>query len=233
MLVNSPGFIEHIKARGGKDIVLVPNGADTRMFDPQADGAAFRHENELADKFVALYAGAHGMSNDLTLLLEAADQLRERTDIALVFLGDGKEKLALMARADSLNLKNVCFIPPVPKTEIGVALAASDACIAILKPIAMYKTVYPNKVFDYMAAGRPVILAIDGVIRQVVDEANAGISVAPGNADDLVAAICTLANNRQRGRQMGQNGRAYIEEHFDRRLLSRKMANVFEAMIQE
>ena len=88
-------------------------------------------------------------------------------------LGDGKDKPALQAQAASDGLDNILFLPPIPKVEMPSALAAADACIAILKPVEMYKTTYPNKVFDYMAAGKPVILAIDGVIREVVENANA------------------------------------------------------------
>ncbi|MBC8504543.1 MAG: glycosyltransferase family 4 protein [Anaerolineales bacterium] len=233
MLVNSPGFIKHIEACGCKEIALVPNGADSSMFDPAADGAGFRQSHKLVDKFVVLYAGAHGMSNDLDILLDAASQLSDQPEISIVFLGDGKEKSTLVDRAAALGLTNVHFIPPVPKTEMGIALAVADACIAILKPIEMYKTVYPNKVFDYMAAGRPVILAIDGVIRDVVDDADAGIFVPPGNADSLAAAISTLASDRQEGMRLGQNGRRYVEEHFDRRELSKKMALIMEALVKE
>ncbi len=233
LLVNSPGFIDHIQTRGGEDILLVPNGADPGMFDPDDDGLAFRQAHGLPGDFIAMYAGAHGMSNDLEIVLNAAHQLRERLDISIALLGDGKEKPALLERAARLKLKNVYFISPVPKTEMGKALAAADTCIAILKPIEMYKTVYPNKVFDYMAASRPVILAIDGVIREVVKDAEAGIPVIPGNADDLARAIRFLADNRPEGTRMGQNGRKAVEDRFDRRQLSKKFAEIFEAMVKE
>jgi glycosyltransferase involved in cell wall biosynthesis len=168
VLVNSPGFINHVRERGARHIALVPNGADPRMFDPTLDGFSFRKEHQLGSKYVVLYAGAHGLSNDLGTILEAARLLRERVDIALVLLGDGKDKPALVQRAQDLNLTNIYFIPPLPKAQMPEALAAADACIAILKPIPLFTTVYPNKVFDYMAAGKPVILAINGVIRERV-----------------------------------------------------------------
>ena len=84
-----------------------------------------------------------------------------------------------------------------------------------------------------MAAGRPVILAIDGVIKDVVDDADAGIFVQPGDADSLTAAIRTLAFDRREGRRLGQNGRRYVEEHFDRRKLSKKMATIMETLVAE
>jgi len=232
VMVNSPGFTAHVQARGARPVVLLPNGADTRMFDPDADGAAFRQAHGLQGRFVALYAGAHGMSNDLGILLEAASLLREREDIAIVLLGDGKEKPALMQRAAQMNLDNVIFLPPVPKNEMPLALAAADACIAILKPVELYKTVYPNKVFDYMAAGRPVVLAIDGVIRQVVEQAGAGLAVRPGDPARLAEALRNLADNRSMGSEMGKAGRAYVEAHFDREKLADQLTELLENLVR-
>ena len=109
-------------------------------------------------------------------------------------------------------------------------LAAADACIAILKPVDLYRTVYPNKVFDYMAAGKPVILAIDGVIRELVEQASAGIAVPPGDAAALAQAIRQLAGDPERGRQMGRSGRAYVTVNFDRGMLADQMAEILESM---
>ncbi len=228
LVVNSPGFIGHVRARGARWVELVPNGADVRMFNPEADGADFRARHNLQGRFVALYAGAHGMSNDLDTLLDAASRLRAHPEIAVVLLGDGKEKPRLQARAAEMGLDNVHFLPPVPKTEMPEALAAADACIAILKPIEMYKTVYPNKVFDYMAAGRAVILAIDGVIREAVEAAEGGIAVPPGDAEALADAIRSLAENPQRCKILGANGRRYVEAHFDRAVVAGQLNEVME-----
>jgi glycosyltransferase involved in cell wall biosynthesis len=231
VVVNSPGFIDHVQSRGASRVALLPNGSDTTMFDPQAGGSSFRQAHGLGDRFIALYAGAHGMSNDLEIVLEAAAQLADRPEIALVLVGAGKEKPSLQAKAQAMGLDNVHFLQPLPKTEMPEALAAADACIAILKPIPMYKTVYPNKVFDYMAAGRPVVLAIDGVIREVVERAGAGIAVPPGDASALADAIRSLAANPQNGRRMGLAGRRCVEESFDRAILAGKMAEIMEALL--
>jgi glycosyltransferase involved in cell wall biosynthesis len=233
VMVNSPGFIEHVEARGAGQVALIPNGADVAMFDPQDDGEAFRRAHDLVGKFVALYAGAHGMSNDLGVLLQAAALLRDRPRIALVLLGDGKEKALLMTKAAKLGLGNVHFLPPVAKNEMGAALAGADACIAILKPVELYKTVYPNKVFDYMAAGRPVILAIDGVVREVVRKAEAGIPVKPGDPQALASAISELADDPSRRRAMGHNGRRYVEKHFDRPVVAAQLARLMENMVNK
>ncbi len=231
LMVNSPGFIEHVRQRGARQVTLIPNGADPRMFDPHASGAEFRRQHSLEGKFIALYAGAHGMSNDLGIVLSAAQSLAQRSDIAIVFLGDGKEKSNLVQRAVDLGLKNVYFIPPVPKLQMPAALAAADACIAILKPIELYKTTYPNKVFDYMAAARPVVLAIDGVIREVVTSVQAGLPIQPGSSEEMAQAILTLADDPAAARAMGQRGRQYIETHFDRAMLADQLEALLQGMI--
>ncbi len=228
VMVNSPGFLEHVRSRGARQVELVPNGADPRMFDPTLDGSPFRQAHGLEGRFVALYAGAHGMSNDLGRLLEAARLLQDQPNIAIVLLGDGKEKSALLQQSAQMGLANVFFLPPVPKSGMSLALAGCDACIGILKPIPLYATVYPNKIFDYMAAAKPVILAIDGVIRQVVEEAGAGIFVPPGNAAALAGAIREMAAEPQEAREMGWRGRRYVEEHFDRAVLAEKLVDVLK-----
>jgi glycosyltransferase involved in cell wall biosynthesis len=230
VVVNSPGFINHVTERGAKRVELVPNGADPEMFDPSDSGAAFRARHLLSDKFVVLYAGAHGMSNDLGVVLESARILADRTAVRIVLLGDGKEKTALQKQAESLGLTNLLFLPPVPKNEMAATLAGADACLAILKPLEEYKTTYPNKVFDYMAAGRPVVLAIDGVIREVVEAAGCGIFVQPGNPSTLAEAIVTLASDLERSRKMGLAGRKYLEEHFSRERIAEKFLGLLEDM---
>jgi len=236
IVVNSPGFVDHIQSRvarkqGAVDIRVIPNGVDPQMFDPYATGMAFRQNYGLQGKFICMYAGAHGMSNDLGVALEAAKLLEAYPQIIIALVGDGKDKPALQTQAAERGLKNIAFLPPVPKNEMVEALAAADACFAILKPIPMYATVYPNKVFDYMAAGRPVILAIDGVIRQVVERAHCGFFVPPGDPQALAEAIRQLADAPEQAQQMGLRGRAYVEANFDRAALAAQFAEIIEAWI--
>lgn len=230
VVVNSPGFLDHLRTHGAQNIQVVPNGVDTQMFDPYLTGFEFRQRFELQGRFIAMYAGAHGMSNDLEVLLGAASILKKWSEIAIVLVGDGKEKRALQSHAADIGLTNVYFLPPVPKSGMAQALAAADACIAILKPIAMYATVYPNKVFDYMAAGRPVVLAIDGVIRDVVEQSGCGIFVSPGDPAALAEAIYNLASDREKARAMGLLGRASVEKNFDRAVLAGELAGIIEQL---
>ncbi len=234
VMVNSPGFFPHMEARGVRRLEFVPNGADPAMFTPEADGADFRRRYHLpAEAFLVVYAGAHGLSNDLDVVLAAADRLRQEPGIHFALVGDGKEKPRLMARAQELELPNLTFVPSLPKAEVAEALAAADACLAILKPLEAYKTTYPNKVFDYMAAGRPLLLAIDGVSRQVVEAAGCGIFVPPGDPQALAEAARQLAADPPAARDMGRRGRAYLEEHFHRGKLAQQLAEILEDMASD
>lgn len=230
IIVNSPGFIKHVHQRGARTVELVANGVDSSMFDPNGEGQLFRKQEKFGDTFIALYAGAHGLSNDLGVILEAAKILEDQTDIAFVLVGDGKDKPALQVQAIDLKLNNVFFIPPVNKNHMAEVLAAADVCIAILKPIEMYKTTYPNKVFDYMAAGRPVALAIDGEIRKVVESACAGVFIPPGRPEKMAQAILSMSNERGKARNMGLSGRKYVEKHFSREKLSIKFLAILESV---
>jgi glycosyltransferase involved in cell wall biosynthesis len=125
------------------------------------------------------------------------------------------------------------FVAAVPKTQMPSVLAAADACVAILKPVEAYKTTYPNKVFDYMAAGKPVLLAIDGAIREVVEQAGCGVFVAPGDPAALSEAIRRLAADSEAAERMGSLGKAYLEKNFNREQIAARLLGVIESLGRE
>lgn len=219
LIVNSPGFIPHLVSCGVPEskIALVPNGVEPGMFRPDDRGERVRQELGLEGKFIALYCGAMGLANDLSTLLQAAWLLLERSGIAIVLLGDGKERANLEQMAASVGLNNVRFVPAQPKSRMPEFLAAADVCVAILKAIPMFDTTYPNKVFDYMAAGRPTVLAIDGVIRRVVEAAEGGRFARPGDAASIAGCIREYHENPALVARHGLNARRYVEVHFNRR----------------
>ena len=233
VVVNSPGYIEHVKDKGAKHIEMIPNGSDASMFKPHEKGLELRKKYGLENKFLAVYAGAHGISNDLQVILYAAKLLTKNPKIHFILVGDGKEKNALVQKAHELQLTNLTFIDPVSKNQMADLLAAADGCIAILKPLELYKTTYPNKVFDYMAAGRPVLLVIDGVIRKVIEDAKCGLFVQPGNADDLVKMTIWLSQHSAKAKEMGKAGRQYIIKKFDRLTLADQFIGVFQELIND
>ncbi|MGB2896474.1 MAG: glycosyltransferase family 4 protein [Anaerolineales bacterium] len=230
VVVNSPGFMEHVRSRGAQQVEVVPNGVDLAMFERNKKDQSLRRELGLVEGFLVIYAGAHGMSNDLETVLKAAEILQSEDDIHFVFLGDGKEKINLMALAESMKLRNLHFLPSIPKDQIASALMQADAGLAILLAVDAYKTTYPNKVFDYMAAGLPVVLAIDGVIRQVVEGEGAGLFAQPGDPEAIAAVVKRLAVEPLLGEQMGQAGRRCVDRGFNREHLAAKMAVIMEAI---
>ncbi len=232
VIVNSPGFIEPVKKQGARSVRLIPNGADVAMFTSNR-GDLIRETWGLKGKFIILYAGAHGISNDLGVVLQAANLLKNRPDIVFVFVGDGKEKENLIQQSQEFGLLNVHFLPPVTKNEMADVFAAATVCLAILKPLEWYKTTYPNKVFDAMAAGKPVILCIDGVIRDLVEKADAGVFCQPGNAEELAAAAVRLVDAPERCHQMGLNGRQTIEKEYSRKVITDSLVDLMEELRRE
>ena len=228
VVINSPGFMEHVRNRGAKEVILVPNGVDPDMFTPdhsQVNPWLAKKDGQ----YIVLYAGAHGLSNDLPTLLQAAKLIEKESAVKFWLVGDGKEKPNLVRQAEQMQLTNLEFFPSVSKLEMNQVMAASDVCVASLLPVDMYKTTYPNKVFDYMAAGKPVILAIDGVIRQVVEDAMAGIYSEPGNPAALADAVNYCYTHPDKSLQMGLNGRKYVSMHFNRKDLTEQFRQVIES----
>ena len=219
ILVNSPAYKEYMVARGvpANKITYIPYGTDVDMFNPSVDGLAVRKKLGLEDKFVVLYAGALGQANDIYTVLCAAKHLNDEGHIRFVFWGDGKERPNLQVEAERLELQNAIFAGVCPKKEMPFVIASSDVCLAILQNVPMFRTTYPNKVFDYMAAARATVLVIDGVIRQVIESSEGGVFVEPANHELLAKTILELSKDPQRVKQMGVNARAYLVQHLDRR----------------
>ncbi|HET9589663.1 MAG TPA: glycosyltransferase family 4 protein, partial [Anaerolineales bacterium] len=219
ILVNSPAYKQHILGKGvpKKKISFIPYGTDIDMFNPGVDGSPIREKLGLQDEFIVLYAGAIGQAHDLYTVLRAAHRLKHEAAIRFVIFGDGKERTNLQLEAERLGLKNVVFAGSSPKKQMPLVLASADVCLAILQDLPMFRTPYPNKVFDYMAAGRATILVIDGVAREVIEASEGGVFVQPGNDELLARTILKLSKDPARVRRMGENARAYLVKHLDRR----------------
>lgn len=218
ILVNSPAYKDYlinINIPKSK-VFLVANGVDTSQFKPDSRAESLRINWGVKDDFVVIYTGALGPANAIESILNASSHLQDRQDIVIVLAGAGKDESRLKKRAKEMELKNIRFIGSLPKSSIPDALAASDACIATLQDIPMFNTTYPNKVFDYMAAGRPTILAIGGVIAEVLRQSRGGIVVKPENAEAIAEAIKLLADSKELCNSMGSNARAYVEANFER-----------------
>lgn len=218
IIVNSPAYRDYLMNKGVPEakVSFIPNGVDPSMFESSAGRGRIRAEFGLENKFVVVYAGALGMANDIDTILRAADLLRDQRNIHFLVVGDGKERLRLRALAESLRLPNVTFAGARPKHEMPDVLSAADACAATLRDIPMFRMTYPNKIFDYMAAARPIVLGIDGVIREVVERAGGGVAIRPGDVRALAEAVRALHDNPSAARRMGQASRKYVVKYFHR-----------------
>ena len=230
LLVNSPAYRDYLISKGvpPQKVSLIANGVDPTLFDPAAKGQGVRDEFHLDNKFVVTYAGAIGMANDIGTILNAADLLRDKPEIHFLLAGDGKERTNMQAQASQRGLNNVTFTGALPKGRMPEVLAASDVCVATLKNIPMFTTTYPNKIFDYMAAGRPTVLAIDGVIREVVEVAGGGIfsySRAIHKRSPQQSKHCYA--DRNAAREMGLHARQHVEQYFHRH----RQAVYFEQLV--
>jgi glycosyltransferase involved in cell wall biosynthesis len=233
-LVNvlTPAFREDLIRRGLVDsrrILFVPNGADVDTFAPTNRDNDIRREYGWGDRFVALYAGAHGRANALMQLVDAADVLRNRSDILIVAVGDGPERLACETAVRDRGLTNIVFLGAQPKHRMPAFVNAADTGLAVLQDNPTFRTVYPNKVFDYMACEKPTVLAIDGVARALVcDTAEAGIFAEPENGRAVARAIAELAEDRARASRLGINGRRWVLANATRSALA---SRYLEALI--
>lgn len=219
ILVNSPAYTDYLQQKGVplKKITCIPYGADLDMFKPAVDGMRIRKQLRMDNEFIVLYAGALGEANDIYTVLRAADRLKANTEIVFVFIGDGKERPRLQAETERLGLKNILFAGTRPKKEMPEVLAAADVNLAILKDIPMFRTTYPNKVFDSMAAGKATILVIDGVIREVVEASGGGVFVRPADDEGLANTVLALSKDPARVTRMGAAARKYAMKHLNRR----------------
>lgn len=205
-------------------VVFIPNAADFSLSDSLLktfDGAQFKKQIGLEGKFVITYVGAHGVANHLIQVIEAAEKLKD-TNIVFQLIGDGMQKKMLVAEANSRGLTNVVFRDPVPKSEVFKYILASNMGASILKKVDTFKTIYSNKTFDYMACKKPVFLLIDGVSRELIEEANCGVYAEPENIIEIVEKAKECLSDPDLLNRMGESGFRYAKEHFDRGQLAKK-----------
>lgn len=225
--VLTPAFYKVLKEKKNvpeSKLILVPNASDFTLSDQllnNFDKAEFRKKHNFDNKFVITYVGAHGMANYLDQILDAAKSL-EDTNVLFLLVGQGMEKERLKQKANEMNVENIRFVDPVPKKEVFKYILASEMGISVLKKADIYKTIYSNKTFDYMSCKKPILMAIDGISRELVETACAGSYVEPENVNSYNAVIREYLNNTGRLITEGENGYRYAKENFDRIRLAEK-----------
>ena len=207
-------------------VSFIPNAADFSLAEEISgnfDVDSFRSKQNLADKFVITYVGAHGVANHLIQLVEVAKQLKN-TNLVFQLIGAGMKKQELMEVVKNKGLSDqFVFRDSVPKSEVFKYIQASDMGASILKKVDTFKTIYSNKTFDYMSCKRPVFLLIDGVSRELIESADCGVYLEPENTNEIVAGIKNLLlKDKNWFNQKGENGYNYAKKHFDREVLASK-----------
>jgi glycosyltransferase involved in cell wall biosynthesis len=236
IVVLSEGSRDELERRGIPDekLVFIPNASDLEVFRPDMADESFRARHGLEGRFVALYAGAMGRANGLDQLVDAAATLRRLGDdrVMIVALGDGGERPRLEERIAELGLDNLRFLPAVPKDELAGIVGAADVTLTIFAPHPILETNSPNKFFDSLAAGKPVVVNLDGWLRRLVEEHEAGVWVPAGNAEALAGALSVLSANPERVDRMGRNARALAEREFGRDEMADRLARALEEAVE-
>jgi glycosyltransferase involved in cell wall biosynthesis len=225
----SPGIESGILKRCKKAHVhMIPNGCDLEVFYPinKSDVSISQIKQ---DDFVAIFTGAHGLANGLDSVLDTAKLLKDRSvnHIKFLFIGDGKEKKRLVKRALEENIDNCIFLDPISKNKLNLYLAKASVGLMVLKNIpAFYYGTSPNKFFDYISAGLPVLNNYPGWLCEMINQFQAGKTIPPDNTLAFANALIELSQNPELLKNYGINARNLAETGFNRDVLSKKFVNV-------
>jgi glycosyltransferase involved in cell wall biosynthesis len=217
-------------------IIFIPNAADFSLSGQlleSFDQKKFRQENQFDDKFVITYVGAHGVANHLIQVIEAAERLKD-TNVLFLLIGDGMQKAYLKEEAIKRNVTNqVRFVDSVSKSDVFKYILSSDMGASVLKKVDTFKTVYSNKTFDYMSCKKPIFMAIDGVSRALVEQADCGCYVEPENIDEWEQKIRFYMAHQEVIKQQGESGYAHAQQHFDRGVLAKKYLSHIKTVLKK
>ena len=235
VIVVTQGIYDRLVQRGlspGK-LIVIPNGANTDMFTFTQEGRQrIRHQLNLEGKFVAIYAGIHGLAQGLETLIETARLLQDNLDIHILLVGDGPKKAELLTQAAAYNLPNLTLLPEKPREEIPDFLSAADVALVPLKKAEIFKGALPSKIFDAWACERPVLLSIDGEARHTVENVHGGVFIPPEEPQKVAQALIDLMQSPELRETMGRNGRKYTQENNSRSALALKLIAHLERTIQ-
>jgi colanic acid biosynthesis glycosyl transferase WcaI len=223
-------YLMDIGVKGSK-ISIIANGSNTTLFRfyPQ-ERTRLRRENNINGKFVVVYAGIFGIAQNVTIVLQAALEMKHAdTAVHFLLIGDGPERAALSEQIARSALDNIICLPAKPREEIPGYLSAADVAWV---PVVNKKLIglMPSKLFDALACERPVILGAVGAARQIIEQFQVGVVIQPENASDLVKAIIRLKNNRILCREMGQRGRKLVVEYYSREKQSAQLGRLLESL---
>lgn len=231
VVVVSDGFRENIIDRGVplQKVHTIRNGVDLTRFARSSVDRAARRRLGPADDTIVLYIGAHGISHGLENVLDAA-ALLDGKHVHFALVGEGATKKGLMRKKNEMRLSNVTMLPGVPRDEVPRLVAACDICLVPLRDVPLFKTFIPSKIFEFLAAEKPIVGAVAGEAAEILQAAGA-LVVPPGDSTALAAAVWELVEDPPRREQMGKQGQRYVEEHFDRRRLAAEYRSILKEVV--
>ncbi len=238
IVVVTQGILNRLLERGidANKLILIPNGANVDLFRyNETARARLRQELGLQDRFIAIYAGIHGIAQGLETVIEAAALLKDDPSIHFLLVGDGPKKAELLELAQAYQLPNLDLIPEQPRESIVDYLSAADVALIPLRDLALFKGAkgaLPSKIFDAWACELPVIINVEGEAQKVIQQAQAGISIPPANPQMLAEAVRNLSTQKAACREMGRRGRQFTVEHFSRQSQAQSLAQALEGLIQ-
>ncbi len=211
-------------------IVCIPNWIDTDSVYPVKEDNPFRSENGVNDKFVVMYSGNIGLTQELDTLIDVATELKHREDIVFMLVGEGASKERLAATVGERKLTNVRFLPYQPREQLAQSLSAADLHIVSMHP-AIAGCLVPSKIYGVFATGTPVLAVVPRAadVFQLVREAEVGASVEPGDAKAIKDHIVDFADGKHDCELMGLRARKLAEENFSRKQSVAK----FQQLVQQ
>jgi glycosyltransferase involved in cell wall biosynthesis len=232
----SPGQADGIRAvlTEEKPITVIPNSCDTDVFMPDIDGfrrGRIRQRRGWKDKLVLLHTGAMGKVNGLDFVIEAAERLKDHSDIIFVLIGDGNQKSSLESKVKKLDLANVEISPSVPKQQLPEILAAADIALVVIANYPIIEHNCANKFFDGLSAGKPVLLNYSGWQRKILEGNEAGFGCDLCNLDQFVEKVLYLNSHSRQVEQMGQNARQVAVKKFNRDDLAKQALELISSVI--
>jgi len=188
---------------------------------------AFSIAHGLADRFVVMYSGNHGLTQELDRYLALADRLRDLEDVLLVFVGDGASKRALRERVEARRLSNVKLMPYASRDALADSLASADVCLAPLGA-GLTRYMLPSKLYTILASGRPFIAALDASsdLRALAERHRCGFVVDPGDVDAVAERVRWLHAHPDERRDMGVRARQAAESHYARTVVTPRFATL-------
>jgi glycosyltransferase involved in cell wall biosynthesis len=229
-------FCRHIEAlmRSEKPLARVMNGTVPEVFQQEEAGRRLRSELDLDDAFVVAYAGNHGEAQGLAHVLGAAARFQKgASGVHFLMVGSGPVKGKLIEKAQQQGLTNVQFRPRVPLKEAGAHMAAADALLVPLARHEIYQQFIPSKLFDSMAAGRPVLLSVSGEARTILEEAGGGRYYPAEDGPALAEQILWLRDHLEARREMGRRGQDYALRHCTREAQAEKLVRFLEDRVAD